>query len=240
MSLPDLAWQIVYGRLAWAVVLAAVAFSLLPLAWRRSRMLPVLLLAGAGIACALPGPASPAWGLGLAFQYPSGLLVACCLLKLFDHRAASRGARVLTPALASGLALLGAALYLDTFGLIAQGYYHAGFGPNAAPLMAVLAALACAAAIVRRRALRQAVPLLGALVLFSSLRLPTGNLWDALIDPLLWGWALVALGAAALRKLRRAPAESAPLPEAAPGLAADLPSLRAAGADTYSNNEGAR
>lgn len=240
MSLPDLAWQIVYGRLAWAVVLAAAVFALLPLAWRRSPRLPVLLLAASGVACALPGQASPAWSLGLAFQYPSGLLVGYCLIKLFDRRERPRGVGVLPPALAMGLALLGIALYLDTFGLIAQGYYHAGFGPAAAPLIAVLGAIACAAAIVRGHARRQAVPLLGALVLFSSLRLPTGNLWDALIDPLLWGWALVALAAAATRRLRRVPGEAAAGAQAAPGLAADLPVLRAAGAESYSNNEGAR
>jgi hypothetical protein len=233
MSLPELASQIVYGRLAWAVVLAAVVFSLLPAAWRRKRSLPFLSLAGGAIACALPGSASPSWGLGLAFQYPSGLLVGCCLLKLFDRRAAARGTGVLPTALASSLALLGIALYLDTFGLIAQGYYHAGFGPNAAPLMAVLAAIGCAAALARGRAPRQALPLLGALVLFSTLRLPTGNLWDALIDPLLWGWALVALCAAAVRRLRGLPAEAAPIPEPA------LPALSVAGAESYSNNEGA-
>jgi hypothetical protein len=50
---------------------------------------------------------------------------------------------------------------------------------------------------------------LGALLLFSIARLPSGNLWDALLDPLLWGWSLVSLGAAALRSLRRTPRAAA-------------------------------
>lgn len=222
MSLPDLVSQIVYARLAWAVVLAAAVFALLPLSWRHGRKLPLALLAGSGALMALPGAASPAWWLGLAFQYPSGLLLGCCLLKLFERRDGASSPAVVPPALAVALALAGAALYLDTFGLTALGYYHAGFGPGGAPLMAVLAALACAAAVVRGRGRRQALPLLGALLLFSALRLPTGNLWDAIIDPLLWGWALFALAASARRKLRR------------------LPALRVAGIESYSNQEGAR
>ncbi|MET0980554.1 MAG: hypothetical protein ABWY02_00490, partial [Telluria sp.] len=90
------------------------------------------------------------------------------------------------------LAVTGVALYLDAFGLLAGGYYYAGFGPAAA-LCAVLLAGACALAAVRRSSAFPAGPILGALLLFSLARLPSGNLWDALIDPLLWGWALVSL-----------------------------------------------
>ncbi|RYE87400.1 MAG: hypothetical protein EOO78_35840 [Oxalobacteraceae bacterium] len=45
--------------------------------------------------------------------------------------------------------------------------------------------------------------MLGAVVLFSLLRLPSGNLWDALLDPLLFGWAIAALLAGALRRRGR-------------------------------------
>ncbi|KAF1048185.1 MAG: hypothetical protein GAK34_02165 [Delftia tsuruhatensis] len=73
---------------------------------------------------ALPGPASAAWHLGLAFQYPSGLLCGLCLVFLLPLPAAAV------------LAALGTALYLDAFGLLAGGSYYAGFGPTAAPLLA--------------------------------------------------------------------------------------------------------
>ncbi len=199
MALPELLSQFVYARLAWALVLAAVVAGL----WPASRRLPRRVLAGIGIAClaatALPGSASPAWHLGLAFQYPSALLAGLCLLKLLARWRGEAGA-VLPLPLAGLLAVSGALLYLDAFGLLAGGYYYAGFGPGAA-LCAVLLAGAGALAALRGQARPQAWALLGALLLFSLARLPSGNLWDVLLDPLLWGWALVSLGAGAVRAL---------------------------------------
>jgi hypothetical protein len=233
MSLPDLTWQMIYGRLAWAIVLATVLIVLVPGTWRHSRRLPLAALGVMAVLAVLPGQASPAWTLGLAFQYPSGLLTACCLLKLLDRRRGVRTVCVLPAGLAAPLAIAGAALYLDAFGLISQGYYYAGFSAAGVPILAVLASLACAVAIVRGHNRRQALPLLGAFLLFSLLRLPTGNIWDAVIDPLLWGWAVIALAADGLRRLRRRLGGDTRLAPA-PGLAADLPVLRAPGIDTYS------
>ncbi|MEH6435501.1 hypothetical protein [Massilia sp. DD77] len=227
MSLPDLTWQMVYGRLAWAIVLATLLTALVPGAWRHSRRLPLAALGLMALACLLPGQSSPAWTLGLAFQYPSALLTSCCLLKLLDRRRGLRGICALPPGLAAPLAIAGAALYLDAFGVISQGYYYAGFSATAVPILAVLASAACAAAIIRGRSRRQALPLLGALLLFSLLRLPTGNVWDAVLDPILWGWALVALATAALRRMRRLPAVHDTQPEPAPVLSV-------AGVDPYS------
>jgi hypothetical protein len=233
MSLPDFAWQVVYGRLAWAVVLASVLVALFPGPWRRRRGLPVALLAASLVLMLLPGQASPAYWLVLAFQYPSALLAACCLLKLVDGPQGGHALGVLPPGLAGALAVGGAALYLDGFGLLSQGYYYAGFSATGVPLLTVAASLACAWAIARGRHRRQAIALLGALALFAVLRLPTGNLWDALIDPLLWAWAVFALARAGLRKLRRAPAAPVPPLEAATA----LPVLGVAGADTYSTSK---
>ena len=237
MSLPDLTWQMIYGRLAWAIVLATVVVALAPGPWRRSRSLPLAALGIMALLAVLPGQASPAWTLGLAFQYPSGLLTACCLLKLLDRRRGVLTVCVLPAGLAVPLAIAGTALYLDAFGLISQGYYYAGFSAAGVPILAVLATIACAAAIVRGRNRRQALPLLGAFLLFSLLRLPTGNIWDAVIDPLLWGWAVAALAANGLRRLRRRPLAGDTQREPAPGLAADLPALGTAGIDTYSPNK---
>lgn len=85
---------------------------------------------------------------------------------------------------------------------------------------------------MRGRNRAQAGAALAAVLLFSLARLPTGNLWDALLDPLLWGWALATLGAAALRmRARRArPGQHA---QAEPGQQ-ELPALRTAGAEPFS------
>lgn len=232
MDLPSLPSQFVYARLAWALVLAALWVGL----WPSKRPLPRPALLGVACAClalvALPGASSLAWHLGLAFQYPSGLLVGLCLVRL---HARWRGASAPTAApsalplpLAALLAATGALLYADALGLIAGGYYYAGFGPGAA-LCALLLALGCAAAIVRGLAAPQACAILGAVLLFSLARLPSGNLWDVLLDPLLWGWSLVSLCAASLRALRRRALDQ---PAA---LEPELPALGAAGAEPFSS-----
>ena len=193
MDLPALDLQFLYGRLSWSIVLATAVAALLPPAMRRSRPVVWGLLVLAGLVMALPNAASPAYWLALAFQWPSGVLIGLCLLKLSK---AWPGARDVTPMpamLAAVIAVTGAALYLDAIGLVSLGMYYWGFGPFAAPLLALAAIAACALAVVLGRARPHALVAVGALALFSILRLPTGNLWDALLDPLLWGWAVGSL-----------------------------------------------
>lgn len=228
MSLPDLAWQIVYGRVAWTIVLAALLLALLPRAWRLPRSAPALALGGCGLLMALPGAASPAYWLGLALQYPGSLLLGLCLLRLRARWLGSAPGSFLSTPLAAALALGGAALYLDAIGWLSQGFYYAGFGPLAAPALALLGAAGCVLALVRGRGGREVPALLGALVLFSLLRLPTGNLWDALLDPLLWAWALATLCRRGWRRAARYRRRStAPGPTIGP--APDLPARSAAG-----------
>jgi len=216
MNLPDLSLQILYGRLGWAIVLATLACAL----WRRSapisRVGLAAVLAGSLAAMALPGELSPAWWLGLAFQYPSGLLVGCCLLRLAERWNGIRRSQAMPQALAGVLVVSGALLYIDAVGFLARGFYYAGFGAAAAPLIGIAAAIGCVLAIVRGHARGPAASLLGALALFALLRLPTGNLWDAVIDPLLWAWAVVALLAAALRRTGRRASDRLAEPEPAP------------------------
>ncbi|WEF30947.1 hypothetical protein [Pseudoduganella chitinolytica] len=227
MSLPDLASQIVYGRLAWATVVATVLLALLDVlpVRRLSQRTLAGLLAVLFALFMLPGAASPAYWLALAFQYPSGLLFGCCVLKLRQHWDGQRGGgTVMMPPLAAAIAVSGAILYLDAMGLLTQGYYYAGFGPTAAPLVALLGAAACAVAIVRNLARPQAGALLTAILLFTLLRLPTGNLWDTLLDPLLWGWAVTSLVTLALARIgQHSRVPGARLPE--PVRAADLNTL---------------
>ena len=199
MHLPELEWQILYGRLAWAVALAAALAALLPLAWRTRAASAGLLLACVAL-MALPRDYSPAFWLVLAFQWPSGVLVGCCLQRLAAGKTQTGSLPTL---LAAPIALAGAVLYLDAMGWLSLGLYQAGFDAQSAPIVAIGLAFACVIAIAHGRMRPQALVLLGAAALYSIARLPTGNLWDALLDPLLWGWAVASLCAQGVRALRR-------------------------------------
>lgn len=193
MSLPELEWQILYGRFAWAMVLAA----LLAAAWPRAKRMPAAAIAflpvGAVLLAMLPGEASYAYWMGLALQWPSGLLVGLSLGRLYLSWKGSREQAVMPPWLAILVALAGTVLYLDAVGLVALGVYYVGFGPVGAPVAALVLMLACATAAVLGYSRRTALALLLATAIFTVLRLPTGNLWDALLDPVLWAWSLVSV-----------------------------------------------
>ena len=201
MVLPELTWQFMYARAGWALVLACLVAAAWPPAWRLSRRTLAAIVGACAVLMALPGEASPAWHLGLAFQYPSGLLLGLCLVKLHARWSGAQACHLMTAPAAAVLAVTGAILYLDAAGVLSRGYYFAGFGPDAAPAMALLLAGAGLAAVLHGRARPQACALLLALLLFSLARLPSGNLWDALLDPLLWAWAVLSLCAAGARRL---------------------------------------
>ena len=193
MHLPELELQFIYARLAWGVVLATLLVALWPRRMALSRSVVAVIAVGMIALQALPGEASPAYWLGLAFQWPSGLLTGLCLAKLYLSGNGEPHRVVIPPAFAMLIAVTGLVLYLDAIGLIAIGLYYWGFGPYAAPALALLLMVASAVAIARNKVRPLAGAALLALLSFSILRLPTGNIWDALLDPLLWGWALVAL-----------------------------------------------
>lgn len=209
MTLPEFALQAVYGRLSWAIVLAAAVAALLPATLGRRRPAIAAVLGSAGLLLAFSGERSVAYWLGLTFQYPSGLLTLLCLFSLFARWRGTAPGALIPRSLVAPLALAGTVLYLDAMGVLALGLYYAGFGPLAAPLLALCGAAACALALGRGRGGRQHAALLGALVLFSLLRLPSGNLWDAVLDPLLWAWAVVAAVRQGLRLLARSRARRA-------------------------------
>ena len=216
MSLPDLALQIVYGRLAWALVIAAIVLAVLPNVRQRSKLAIVGVTL---VLMALPGAASPAYWLTLAFQYPSGLLTGFSLMALRARWYGRRARYTMPGGLAVGLAAVGLVLYLDTFGILALGLYYGGFSPVASPLLACAAAIGFAVKAWRGQAAGPSAAMLIAVLLFSLLRLPTGNLWDALLDPILWSWALGSTIAAAQRALAARRAHRRRLAEAAPELA---------------------
>lgn len=205
MNLPGLGLQAVYTHFAWGMVLAAWGVELL--SWRRPY--PATLAAGwvvlAFVACALPGALSPSYWLGLAFSFPSGLLVACCAMVVWTRTQAATVHRVLPAGLAAGLLALGLLLYLDSSGWLELGLYARGFGPGAV-LAGLLIGLAAVLAVAMGPHRGAAFAVLLSLLLFSLLRLPSGNLWDALLDPLLWLWALFSLLSRAVARRSSAPA----------------------------------
>ena len=202
MTLPDPASQWLFSRIAWALVLAAVVIGLASRRPGFPRRGMACLAIVAAAAQALPGPWAPAYWLGLAFQSPSALTVALCALMLRRHWVGGPPANVLPLPFAAVLAVAGACLYLDASGWTALGLYYLGFGVFGAPLAALLLASLCVFAIVRGAAVETAAATFAALTLFMLARMPTGNLWDALIDPFLWGWAVLVCAKAA-RAARR-------------------------------------
>jgi hypothetical protein len=193
MTLPDLALQVVYGKLAWAVVLSAVVVSLLPAALQQSRRFVGGLAGTCAVIMLLPQQFSPAYWIALAFQWPSALLLACCLLKLLQPwRVAPPGA-ILPRQFATAIIVLGVLLYVEAMGLLPLGIYYWGFGSQGAPLLALATGVLCTASILRGRARKPDLAVLLAVTLYSIMRLPTGNLWDALLDPMLFVWAVISL-----------------------------------------------
>jgi hypothetical protein len=191
------AWALQWGRAAaWALVLACAGVALV-----RRQALPVRVAVAVALvvwAC-LPGRVSPTFWLGLAFQSPSLLAVAVCMVWLVRnlvgdavrwysrglatgwHRSALPQRRVITGFVWAGVGL-GYLLLLDTLGLLPVQMYAWGFGPLALGLVLAVSLVPWVAGV--RGALAWAAPLV--VVVFALTRLPSGNVWDAVLDPITW------------------------------------------------------
>ena len=180
-------------HLGWAIVLGAVTLqfaSRMPIRGRWA--LAGLVLLGT----LLPGVASPAFWLGLAFQSPSLMSVVFCIAWLLPPPgrvpgvvavSATAGSRSQKVLLLLGV-VLGWVLLLDTLAWFPVSIYAWGFGSAAVAL-----ALLAAALLWLLWGSRATVSLLAVLAVFVLTRAPSGNLWDALLDPLFWlvlqaGW----------------------------------------------------
>jgi hypothetical protein len=218
MSLPDLELQIIYARIAWGLVAAAMLLSVLPTLLPKifpqlANRTKAIVIATVAVVMLLPGAASPAYWLTLVFQYPSGLLAGYSLVALLARWRERPVIFPLHPAFAALLTVTGVVLYLDAFGVLALGLYYRGFDSGAATLLTCVAAVAAGAAILFRLAGSAGLALMTSVLLFSLLRLPSGNLWDALIDPLVWAWAAGSVILAAVRRYQARKAAPAPEPE---------------------------
>ena len=196
-------------HLGWAIVLGSVMRLLAGrFAPRYQSALTFLVL----LWTLVPGELSPAFWLGLAFQSPCAMTVLLCLSWLQQQfRRVSTGAALsaVTDArshqwlMVAGI-VLGWVLMLDTLAVFSVSVYAWGFSVSA-----VVAALVLAALFWLQQGSRASVLPLGVLGLFVLTRLPSGNLWDALLDPLLWlalqaGWLISV--ARRLRQAKRLPA----------------------------------
>lgn len=188
--LPDATIQRWALPISWGVVLGTFTFHLLPVgrvglrAWLAMAVAAWMLL---------PGGGSPSYWLGLAFQSPSLMSTTLCLLwsaqtlKLLSLKSQEPGPKVM-PLMPLVLfeVVLGWVLLGDMLALWHTSIYAWGFGTGALVLVAVLALVWWC---FWRRCLEApivALTFILVLGLFVVTRLPSGNLWDALIDPWLW------------------------------------------------------
>lgn len=174
-------------HLGWSVVLAW-GFAALGQAWP-----PRVRRVGTGLValwCWVPGPYAPTHWLGMAFQAPSISSVILCAWLLRESLLPSRGALLLPPsadrstlALAVLGSIVGWALLLDSFALLPASLYAWGFSPVASALLLLVAWLPWVLGCCHGPRVWVAAI---AVLLFVVLRLPTGNVWAAVLDPWLW------------------------------------------------------
>lgn len=195
---------------AWAVVLM---WGTSALTRRWSPRYRWSVMAGVALLTLVPGPSSPAYWLGLAFQSPSVTSVLLALAGLM-RAAPTRPMNGAPDREWRGVAVgagLGWVLLLDTLAWWPFSIYAWGFSPATVAVLALTLAMGWAifggGHRGRHSPLVFGVPAL-ALVLFVAIRWPTGNVWDALIDPWLWVGLQGVLLISAVRawRLRGAPA----------------------------------
>ena len=193
--LPDPALMRLNLQLGWASVLGVTAF------WA-GRTLSAKLRLGVSLLMVLwallPGSASPNYWLGLAFQGPSLMSVVLCWVWVFrairpmpksmdDPSGTSKSG--LKIALSLGIAL-GWVLLSDTLAWWPVSVYSWGFSVAATAAVVCLAvfvwALEAGGSSCKKRNSGSFLIVTGVMALFVLTRLPTGNVWDALLDPWLW------------------------------------------------------
>ena len=186
-------------RVSWALVLGGLTLGLtlrLPHRWRWGLIWTVMVWTLLG------GEWSPAYGLGLAFGSPSLMAaVLCAVVLLRSWRGqpvglmnSSAGGRA-TLILGGIGVVLGWVLLVDTLALWPPSVYAWGFGFAALAGVALLVLVMWMAG-ADHPAGQRAIGLVAlVLVLYVATRLPTGNVWDALLDP--WMWVVLQISALA-------------------------------------------
>jgi hypothetical protein len=185
-ALPSLWLMQLWLPLGWAMVLAALVVLVCTRFTRHRGVvwgLPLLI----ALWTLLPGEMSPAYWLGLAFQAPSIMLV---LLSTWATGRALRGVPVLgrpgkpVITLLMVTLLFGWLLLLDTLAQLPVALFALGFNAPVLAVVALVTLLPLLQANAAKRVSAWLPPL--AVLLYVILRLPTGNVWDAMLDPWLW------------------------------------------------------
>jgi hypothetical protein len=187
----------------WALVLAALVSAASHLfAARRIRDGGRLLALTLALWACIPGPWGLSYWLGLAFQTPSLMAMALSLHYFWQGLAHRKWPQLMQePVLSASRQhgpwqhryavlgiVLGWLLVVDTFGYLPVSLYAWGFSPLAYALFLLLAM----GPWVMGTRLSQTAPaptLFFILVWFGLTRWPTGNLWDAVLDP----WLFIGL-----------------------------------------------
>lgn len=187
----------IWLHLGWSVVLASIGAGIV------GRWLPAPAGKldgrqwGAALVLAVwtwfPGPYSPAYWLGLAFQAPSVATVLMCDALL---RARFFSARLEMPlhsvphratlALALVAVSAGWALVLDSFALLPVQLYAWGFSAAALGVVLIVVLLPWLMVSTLNPSTSRLWIAPAAVAVFLALRLPSGNVWDAVLDPWLW------------------------------------------------------
>lgn len=193
--LPSALAMRVYLRFSWVVVQSVCAL------WVMRRVLPRLDIRRSKWVCFAvvgtllyfnlsPGGLSPAYWLGLAFNAPALMSLFLCSLywKRPDAKLApvSPSARRWSLVFVLGGVVLGYVLLLDLLAMLPVQLYAWGFSPMALVVMMALSLAPCVALNPMQRGNRWTFFLPLSLLLFVATRLPTGNVWDVVLDPLLW------------------------------------------------------
>ena len=204
MNLPALTLQHIWLHLAWATVLGALFLGVWGDRWKAHDRVKWGLLAALIVAVVAPWQGSPVAVLGLAFQSPSVLFAVLCASSmvraiaqnwprrevLADSIGSARHDHALPFALALAIAFAGVLLYADTLSPMALNIYALGAEPTAGAVLATGVAFAAWWLAWREARSGAGGAVLLALLVFSVTHLPTGNFWDALLDPWLWLWSI--------------------------------------------------
>jgi hypothetical protein len=201
--LPQPGYLAVLRHAGWALVLAALMSAASQgFAARRVRDAGGLLALALALWACIPAPWGLSYWLGLAFQTPSLTAMALSLHHLWQRLAQRKWSHsVQASSLAStarrsawsyryvvlGMGL-GWLLLLDTFAYLPVSLFAWGFSPLAYALLLLLALLPWVMG-ARLSRTGPSPALLFVLAVFGLTRWPTGNVWDAVLDP----WLFVGL-----------------------------------------------
>ena len=195
-SLPGLLTAQCALRGMWALVLMTLAVRLLH---RRSRAVQAVAALVVGVWVLMPGSGSPAYWLGLAFMAPSWTSVGLCIIFMYPQ---THTMPVVPPTKTMQLGTLVMAVMGIALGwlLLADmllwlplmdSVYAWGFSPWAVLIVSVMGIVPLLLWGMRLMppdsgAISVLVLPVFALIAFVFTRLPSGNVWDALLDPWLW------------------------------------------------------